>query len=151
MDFQDEIHRYNIALSRIDGFYQKYEQFAEMNILRCRILYALDIVGLQTQKQICDMLELPKQTVNNIISALVKQGYIHIIPDEADHRARILRLTESGKKYAETELQPLNELDVSIARRMGEEKYKLLVSLNEEYAEIIEQEITNQIMSKHKE
>lgn len=95
------------------------------------------------------MLELPKQTVNNIITALIKQGYIDVVADECDRRAKIIRLNESGIRYAEAELQHFNDFDAKVAERMGIEAYKMLVALTEAQADAYEQEL--QLWKKKKE
>lgn len=149
MTLQDEVKKFNIAISRIGGLYQKFEQQCGRNILQVRVLCVLYFDKLQTQRQICDMLELPKQTVNNIITALIKQGYIDVVADECDRRAKIIRLNESGIRYAEAELQPFNDFDAKVAERMGIEAYKMLVALTEAQADAYEQEL--QLWKKKKE
>lgn len=141
MTLQEEVKRFNVAISRIDGIYRKFEQQCGKNTLQIRILGALYFDELQTQRQICDMLELPKQTVNNIITAFIKKGYIDVVADENDRRAKIIKLNESGIHYATTELQPFNEFDEKTALRMGIEEYKKLVALIEVQADAYEQEL----------
>ena len=141
MDLREEVNKLNIAISRIAGIYQKFEQQLGKNSLQMRVLTAMYFDGLQTQKEICELYELPKQTVNNIISAFVKQGFIEVVTSDIDRRAKILKFTESGRKYAEVELKPFVEFDISIAEMMGEEKYKLLVSLTEQQADVTEKQL----------
>ena len=145
---REAIRAYNIAVSKANGFYKKMEQQSGMNVLRCRVLYSLHELGLETQRQICDEFELPKQTVNNIIQSLARQGYVEAARSQRDRRARVLRLTESGKRYAAQELKPMNDMDQSIARRMGDEAFRALVSLTEAYAAAIEAEIASRQAQK---
>lgn len=141
MSLQDEVKKFNIAISRIGGLYRRFEQECGKNILQIRILSALYFDGLQTQREICDMLELPKQTVNNIITAFINQGYIDWVASEQDRRAKIIRLTESGMDYAKAELQPFLEFDMNAAKRMGVDEFNTLVALTEAQADAYEQEL----------
>ena len=63
MDLREEVNKLNIAISRIAGIYQKFEQQLGKNILQMRVLTAMYFDGLQTQKEICELYELPKYSL----------------------------------------------------------------------------------------
>jgi DNA-binding MarR family transcriptional regulator len=54
-----------------------------------------------TQKDICDETFLTKQTVNSIITSLLKQGFVKLTEVENNRRMKIIQFTEDGAKYAE--------------------------------------------------
>ena len=139
MTLREQVRKFSVANSRIGGLYHKMVQQLELNLQENRILYAIYIDRLETQKQICDCYEMPKQTVNNIITALQKQGYLEINQSQQDRRQRILHLTESGKQYAEEQLRSMLHFEEQVAGRITTERYHLMVSVLEEYAQVMEQ------------
>lgn len=54
-----------------------------------------------TQKQIGEQTLLPKPTVNAVVTGFWKQGYVELTEQPEDRRAKTVRLTAVGKKYAD--------------------------------------------------
>jgi DNA-binding MarR family transcriptional regulator len=52
------------------------------------------------QKNICDESFLPKQTVNQITTALYRQGFVRLVKVESDRRYKTIHLTDSGLGHA---------------------------------------------------
>jgi len=75
------------------------------------VLYALDGQKAMTQKKICNSTGLTKQTVNNVIRSLKKEGYVILSPGTGDKREKQVSLTEEGASYARELLAPLKELE----------------------------------------
>ena len=95
-----------------------------LNDLETIVLIHIGFMENPTQKDISERLSAPKQTVNNIIKNLREDGLIDLIPDEVDKRIRILRLTEKGKKNRDERLKPINESNVRMKDRLGDEKVR---------------------------
>lgn len=82
-----------------------YEDYARTCGISYTSLYILNvIVKLEncTQKKICEITLLPKQTVNNVITSFYKNGYIELCELPENRKIKIIHLTEAGKKYADT-------------------------------------------------
>lgn len=60
-----------------------------------------------TLRSLQDRLYLPKQTIHTIVDGLVNEGYVERHPAPGDKRTRVLRLTESGLAYAQTQVMPM--------------------------------------------
>lgn len=51
-----------------------------------------------TQKQLCDILYSPKQTVNSLIASFVRRGLVETRPNSTDGRSKLHVLTAAGKE-----------------------------------------------------
>lgn len=82
-----------------------YEKFAKEQGLTSSALFVLCVLydhpQESTESMICAKLFYPKQTVNAILAAYEKQGYIQKTIQSADKRRKILGLTAAGQAYAQ--------------------------------------------------
>ncbi len=67
--------------------------------LACGCLKKLEISqkGV-TQKQLCEILYSPKQTVNSLIASYVRRGLVETKPNSTDGRSKLHVLTAAGKE-----------------------------------------------------
>lgn len=128
----------NSALSRTRGIYFAFARKIGLNYNELLILYLLYETTACTQKQICEDYALPKQTVNNIITELLKKGYITATPDENDKRGKVLQLTDTGKRYSEQYLIPLLEIEQTVVSKMGAEKLQDFIDAANLYGTILQ-------------
>lgn len=135
----------NSAISRTRGFYFAAAKRMNINYNELLILYLLHETDACTQKQIREDYALPKQTVNNIVSDLLKKEYITATTDEKDKREKKIELTESGIKYAEQYLIPLLEIEQSIVAKMGNEKLQELIDAANLYGSILQMELEKRL------
>ncbi len=131
------------ALSRINGLYQKWYRARELNSYLLQTLKVLVTEPNLSQREISDNYQIPRQTVNNAIQALKKDGYIELQQDKRDKRWKKIIFTEQGRTFAQNAVSPLLELDQKIAEHMGKERYDLLIALLKEYGDALEQETQN--------
>lgn len=131
----------NSAISRTRGFYFNASKRMNINYNELLILYLPHETNACTQKQIREDYALPKQTVNNIISNLLKNGYITATVDEHDKREKKIELTNSGVKYAEQYLTPLLEIEQNIVAKMGQKKLQELIDAANLYGNILQSEM----------
>lgn len=54
-----------------------------------------------TQKQLCEILYSPKQTVNSLVASFVRRGLVETKPNSSDGRSKLHVLTEEGKAKLE--------------------------------------------------
>lgn len=54
-----------------------------------------------TQKQLCEILYSPKQTVNSLVASYVRRGLVETKPNSSDGRSKLHVLTEEGKAKLE--------------------------------------------------
>lgn len=125
----------NSKICRINNSYQKWAQKNGINFYEYAILATMYLDNIDNQKELAEKIQMPKQTINNVILALKEKRYIELITDEKDKRAKKIIFTEEGFNYAEKILNPLFELDKKIIIEMGKEKYNLLINSLNEYTE----------------
>lgn len=51
-----------------------------------------------TQKQLCEILYSPKQTVNSLVSSFVRRGLVETKPNSTDGRSKLHVLLRRGRK-----------------------------------------------------
>jgi DNA-binding MarR family transcriptional regulator len=62
------------------------------------VLHRLMTAGPAKQRDLTTALQIEKATVSGVVATLVRKGLIEQVPDEADQRQRLLRLTASGRR-----------------------------------------------------
>ena len=112
------------------------------------VLYALDGQKAMTQKKICNFTGLTKQTVNNVIRSLKKEGYIILSPGTGDKREKQVSLTEEGASYARELLAPLKELEHRVLQIMGSDRVQQMVDSITLYNTVFEKEMTRRLENK---
>lgn len=121
-----------------------YEDYARNNGISYTSLYILNaIIQIEncTQKKICERTLLPKQTVNNVITAFFKNGYVELNELPENRRVKIIRLTERGKSYADTLIPHIHKADCKAMETLTEEEQDLLVGLIKKYARSFRKEM----------
>jgi DNA-binding MarR family transcriptional regulator len=67
-----------------------------------------------------------KQAVGEFVCDLEARGYVERVPDPADGRAKIIRLTEHGAEAKATALEIFDEIEAEWAERIGVERVEAL-------------------------
>lgn len=77
---------------------------------------------------------MTKQSVGEIVDDLAKLGYLERVPDPADRRAKLIRLTAKGKVAQGVGQKLFGELEDRWAERYGDERLDEMRGLLEEIA-----------------
>lgn len=109
------------------------------------VLYALDGQKTMTQKKICNSTGLTKQTVNNVIRSLKKEGYVTLSPGSGDKREKQVSLTEKGASYSRELLTPLQELEHRVMQIMGSERVQQMIDSITLYNTVFEKEMARKL------
>lgn len=107
------------GVSRLEGLYTKLAQKQGISYGVVQVLYILKLNGAVTQKQMSEICEIPKQTVNSVIKQLKADNYITLISSSEDKREKKVRLTESGEDYTLEVLNPYFKLNEKVCERFG--------------------------------
>ncbi len=85
------------------------------------IWYALIVMGEDyAQQDICGMWSLNKQTVNNIVSRMVKDGHVTLEAVPGTRNRKIIRPTEAGRAYGERLVLPVCNIEQKAFARLSE-------------------------------
>ena len=129
-----ETEKLNLSIIHGSRAYSQWEQDHDLPDYLVVIMYELLIRGKLTQRELVNLSDLPKQSINKGIKILRDHDHITMTVDPSDKRVRFCQLTEAGRKYAYDRLRPLFELEEKTAQAMGTDKMKLLAELSEEWS-----------------
>jgi DNA-binding MarR family transcriptional regulator len=76
--------------------------------------------------ELADRAHMTKQSVGEVTSDLEQLGYVERVPDPADGRAKLIRLTPKGLEAYAIGRQLIDELEGEWAERFGEERVAAL-------------------------
>lgn len=129
-----ETEKLNLSIIHGSRAYSQWEQDHDLPDYLVVIMYELLIRGKLTQRELVNLSDLPKQSINKGNKILRDHDHITMTVDPSDKRVRFCQLTEAGRKYAYDRLRPLFELEEKTAQAMGTDKMKLLAKLSEEWS-----------------
>ncbi|WP_240406340.1 MarR family transcriptional regulator [Lactobacillus crispatus] len=129
-----ETEKLNLSIIHGSRAYSQWEQDHDLPDYLVVIMYELLIRGKLTQRELVNLSDLPKQSINKGIKILRDHDHITMTVDPSDKRVRFCQLPAGGRKYAYDRLRPLFELEEKTAQAMGTDKMKLLAKLSEEWS-----------------
>lgn len=138
MEIADKIQSLSLVISRINGLSQQFVQKNGMNAYVVKVLYALSLTPEMTQRQISAACGMPKQTVNNVIRSLQKDGMVCLRQQENDRREKAVILTPQGKDYLSEILAPVMKVQDKVMEQMGAEAFERMTEALEMYSKIME-------------
>ena len=83
---------------------------------------------------------MTKQSMGYLVDYLEERGYLQRVPDPADQRAQIIRVTSKAKKYDETVEAVLEELHEAWAAALGKAKFRQLRKLLGDLVNVVRQD-----------
>jgi DNA-binding MarR family transcriptional regulator len=86
----------------------------------------IDPDGGSRLTELADRAHMTKQSVGEFASDLEQRGYLERVPDPNDGRAKIIRLTEQGRRAYRIGRQLIDELERQWAERYGLERIAAL-------------------------
>ena len=109
-----------------------YEDYARKAGISYNSLYILDAIQQTencTQKFICEKTLLPKQTVNNVVTAFYKSGYVELLELPENRRIKTIHLTPAGEQYADALIPHIYEANRKAMEALTEEQQDTLIRL----------------------
>jgi len=76
--------------------------------------------------QLADQRGITKQSVNDLLGHLERHGYLVRVPDSADGRARVIRLTAKGRRLEQTIYAEAGAAQLRIAEILGPRRFAQL-------------------------
>lgn len=132
---------YNTIFKENNEMYRGVAKVLGLTDTALWILYALrDSRGTATQREVCNMLYEPKQTINSALKKMEAEGYIELIPGK-DRRSKRIRLTEKGTALAGQTADKVIEAEHRALCRMEEQDREQLLRLFRTYTEKLKEEM----------
>ncbi len=125
--------------SRWQGMNMVYEDYArtvDIPYTTLQILNYIVTVTDCTQKVICDLTFLPKQTVNSVITSFYKKGLVVLKELPADRRTKTIHLTEAGQQFADRVIPKIRKAEYEAMERLNPEQRKNLLEGMRIYCEV---------------
>lgn len=80
-----------------------------------------------------------KQAMRYTVNRLEEAGYVERVPDPADGRAKIIRLTERGWELRRVAGEIMAAMEEECARRLGEQRMKQFEGLMQDVSSVLEE------------
>lgn len=142
-----QIHAINKLHYKIVGLYARLDNELGINPHLYKVLHGLVVSDLHTQKDIAQSYEMPKQTINNVILSLQKQGFIEVQTSTTDKREKLIYLTQSGAKYAQDFIAQYTDFEREIYQRFGAQKFEKLIAIYADF-EVAFSEVLGEIQTQ---
>lgn len=104
-------------------------------------LLAMD--GEQSQQSICEMWSLPKQTVNSVVSVMMKNGHIYLETIPGTRNKKVIRLTEAGRKYGEAAVMCIHGAEQRAVEKLSLQERQFCTVLLAKYITFMREELEN--------
>ncbi|WP_195974710.1 MarR family winged helix-turn-helix transcriptional regulator [Hydrogeniiclostridium mannosilyticum] len=125
------LKRFYLAWQRLNHVYEEYAKEHDLTYISMFVLQLID--DGTTQKEICDTLYFPKQTVNKVILSFEKKGYVTLVENPDDGRARSIMLTEKGRTFQEQVISHIEKAELETFASLTEPEQQIMTDLWEKY------------------
>lgn len=95
-----------------------------------------------SQQDLCELLFLPKQTINSIISGLIKKGYVFLEHVPGTRNRKVIRLSDEGRNYGERNIMWIFEAEQHAMEDADPREVCTLISMLEKYINKLKREFT---------
>ena len=114
---KSKARRLTLAIYHIDQSYTYNEKRRRMSRTELNIMYALDDGVPHSQAELCRDWLVPKTTMNTIIRCWEKEGLAVQVPIRGKRREMTIRLTDKGKEYVRTYMDPIYSAEAKALER----------------------------------
>lgn len=136
-----EIGAYYEFWYALNGVYADWARAHGISVHTLSVLDVLREEGAECSLgRICERLQLPKQTVHSVLTALIRAGYVVRRPAQNDRRVRHLALTEAGQAYAAQYLEPLYAWEKRAFARMDAAERAAMTAANDKLVHLLREE-----------
>ena len=132
-DIHEQIRLYCACLQEWDASYADYAKSVGLSYTSLMILTAICETPQCTQKYLCEVCFLPKQTVNAVISAFYKKGWLRLEELPEDRRNKTIHLTPLGRDEAGPILERVRLCEQQAMEHLTEQERDVLLSATRRY------------------
>ena len=129
----------NEILKETDDLYRNLAKKFKMSDCMIWILYILrEDDRSVTQSDICNMMYMPKQTVNSSLKKMESEGYIELL-NINDKRSKQVCLTEKGVDLANNTVDIIISKENNALSKMDKEEQALFINLFKKYKDLLKE------------
>lgn len=138
---KDQIDTINQRLKELNSLYHIAAIKSDITDGEISIWSALlESDGVYSQQDISDLLFLPKQTVNSIISNLVKKGFVYLEHVSGTRNRKVICLTEAGRDYGESKVRWIFQAEERALEQTDPEQVQACIEMIEKYISNLKRE-----------
>lgn len=139
---QNQLETLNQQIKELAGIYHSVSDKFGISDSEFWVWYTLLIFEDEySQLDICNMWTLPKQTVNSVVSNLVKRGFLFLENVPPSGKKKIIRLTDAGRLYGENIISTVYSAEQRAIARMEEDERTTCTILLNKYIRFLTEEI----------
>lgn len=139
-DLYDKIHRINFYFSEIDNLYRRASGILGLPDSSMIVLYTLcDNQECCELKEIYERSGMSKQTVNSALRRLEQEEIISL--SNKDGRAKMVSLTEKGRRFAEKTVYIIYRMEYDIYSEFSDAEIDEYIKLNERFTASLKEKI----------
>ena len=131
LDRPKNLKRFYLAWQRLNHVYEEYAKEHDLTYISMFVLQLID--DGTTQKEICDTLYFPKQTVNKVILSFEKKEYVTLVENPDDRRARSIMLTEKGRAFQRQVISHIEKAELETFASLTEPEQQIMTDLWDKY------------------
>lgn len=136
------IREYNREWQESNSIYEKWAKSKGLTFTAFLVVLSLTEEGaVCTQNSIATNWQIPKQSVNSVLSSFVKDGLVTLSECEADRRSKNIELTEKGRAVLLPITNEITDIENRAAEEMGADRLSLLLEYTRLLNSYIEKEI----------
>ncbi len=132
----------NQQVKELSAFYHRAASRYNISGNEFWVWYALLVLdGEQSQQSICEMWSLPKQTVNSVISSMVKKGHVYLEVIPGTRNKKVIRLTPAGQEFGTQVITRIYSAEQHALECMTFEERQHCASLLTKYTDLLRKEL----------
>lgn len=135
-EFKDYIYRFHKCMQKLDLTFDNYAKTFKLTHTNFKILLNIFFTENISQKNLCEILALPKQTVNASITYFYKKGYIKLIENPENRREKTIHFTDAGKKYSENIISKFAEAQFNTIKKKRYKDMEIFIKIMEDFTEL---------------
>jgi DNA-binding MarR family transcriptional regulator len=136
---EEQVKRFCGGFHELHKVYEDYARSVNIPYTTLYILTLITQMDECTQKTICERTFLPKQTINNIITAFYKQGIVELKEVPTDRRNKTIHLTREGQKFSDGVIPPIQKAEYEALEKLTPKQRQSLIESMRIYCEMFRQ------------
>ena len=140
---REQLIEYFTMTKEADRLYGLLAEKRGMSDAMFWVLYAIHFHGNTcTQKDICGLWFMSKQTVHSALKSLHREGYIELEPSPEDRRKKFIALTESGSVFVNEHIRPIMDAEEKAMGALAAEERTVLLSSARRFEEELKAQLS---------
>ncbi len=139
---KEQLEGINKQIKDMNGIYKRAISRMGISENEFWIWYTLIIVeGEYSQRDICNMWNLSKQTVNTIITNMIRKNFVTLEAVPGTRNRKIIRLSQAGREYGERIAAPMATAERRAFERLSAADRAAIMKALAAYAAVLNEEI----------